>query len=130
MTGHEILLTLRLRGQKPSDVFVMVLDTEPVKRGFHGCRGLDQLRGLPEIDISSSDVPNLLDLRCLRGCGFTFCGCDAQRRAVANRVRDFRTSEILAVADGSIIVGNPSHKHDFSSDDTDFADTTPTRNRP
>ena len=69
MTGHEILLTLRLRGQKPSDVFVMVLDTEPVKRGFMAAEDSINCGGFPEIDISSSDVPNLLDLRCLRGAG-------------------------------------------------------------
>ncbi|CCJ51962.1 hypothetical protein [Bordetella bronchiseptica] len=108
MTGHEILLTLRLRGQKPSDVFVMVLDTEPVKRGFMAAEDSINCGGFPEIDISSSDVPNLLDLRCLRGVRVHVCGCDAQRvRAVANRVRDFEPSEILAVADGSIIRWKP-----------------------
>ena len=114
MTGHEILLTLRLRGQKPSDVFVMVLDTEPVKRGFMAAEDSINCGGFPEIDISSSDVPNLLDLRCLRGCGFTFAA--ATRSASGLWRTAFETSnppKSWPSLTAPSSVGNPSHEHDF-----------------
>lgn len=105
MTGHQALLQLRLRGQKPSDVFVMVLDTEPVKRGFMAA---DQ--SMAEIDIGPSDEPKLLDLRAIRGCRVHVSGPNEARvRAVANRARQFEPTEILAAGfpGGSILRWRP-----------------------
>lgn len=108
MNGQIALLAMRKRGQRPSDVFVLVLDAEPQQRGFMAADEAINCGGFPEIDISPSDVTNLLDLRCLRGVRVHICGCDAQRvRAVANHVREFEPSEILAVADGNILRWKP-----------------------
>ncbi|MFY2599441.1 hypothetical protein ACOTHJ_21290 [Achromobacter xylosoxidans] len=108
MNGQIAVLAMRKRGQRPSDVFVLVLDAEPTARGFMAAEDSINCGGFPEIDISPTDVPSLLDLRCLRGVRVHVCGRNAQRvRAVANHVREFEPTEILAVADGAILRWKP-----------------------
>lgn len=108
MNGQIALLAMRKRRQRPTDVIVLVLDAEPPQRGFMAAEEAISCGGFPEIDISPCDVPSLLDLRCLRGVRVHICGRDAQRvRALANHVRDFEPSEIIAVADGNILRWKP-----------------------
>lgn len=108
MTGDKALTRARLEGQTPADVFVVVLDTEPAKRGFVAAEESLELTGIPEIDIAPRDVPGTLDLRCIRGVRVHVCGEDGRRvRAVASRARLFQPAEILAAVDGAILRWRP-----------------------
>lgn len=108
MTGDKALTRARLLGFTPADVFVVVLDDQPARRGFLDAEQSLDLTGQPEIDIAPADIPGTLDLRCIRGVRVHVCGMDSRRvRAVASRARTFQPSEILAVADGAILRWRP-----------------------
>lgn len=104
MRGQESILNLRLHGTKPSAVFVYVLDREPT-RGAYDAEAAISNAMFPEIEIGASEVPGLLDLRCLRGVRVHVVGLDQARvRAVARRAVEFSPSQVIACgADGLII---------------------------
>jgi hypothetical protein len=108
MTGNKALTRARLQGFTPAEIFVVVLPTEPAKRGFLAAEESLELTGVPEIDVGPGDIPGTLDLRCVRGARVHVCGEDGRRvRAVASRARTFQPSEILAAVDGAIIRWRP-----------------------
>ncbi|ARP90304.1 hypothetical protein CAL14_08405 [Bordetella genomosp. 9] len=108
MTGDKALIRARLQGFTPADVFVVVLDVEPSKRGFRAAEESLELTGIPEIDVGPKDIPGTLDLRCIRGARVHVCGEDSRRvRAVASRARLFQPAEILAAVDGAILRWRP-----------------------
>lgn len=104
MIGHDALLHLRLNGIRPSAVFVYVLDREPM-RGPYDAESAIGNGGFPEIEIGASEVPGLLDLRCLRDTRVHVVGEDEPRvRSVARRAVEFSPSQVIACsADGPII---------------------------
>lgn len=100
MTGQNSIIGLRLRGYSPSDVWVVVLDTEP--RYFEGTHPENLLSSgfLAQIDVLPTDNPATLDFRCLHGLRAHVVGDNHRRvRAVFNRIQQFDPAEILAVTD-------------------------------
>lgn len=104
MRGQESILKLRLQGTRPDAVFVYVLDREPTRGRYDAEHAIDNAM-FPEIDIGVSDVPGLLDLRCLRDTRVHVVGLDEQRvRSVARRVVEFSPNQVVCCgADGPII---------------------------
>lgn len=104
MRGHESILNLRLHNTKPEVVFVYVLNREPT-RGRHDSESAIKNGFFPEIEIGASEIPGLLDLRCLRGTRVHVVGEDESRvRSVARRAVEFLPSQVIACgADGPII---------------------------
>lgn len=104
MTGQQAILKLRMQGVRPEAVFVHVLDREPIRGPYDAEHAIDNAM-FPEIDIGVSDVPGLLDLRCLRDTRVHVVGLDEQRvRSVARRATEFSPNQVIACgADGPII---------------------------
>lgn len=104
MRGRESILKLRLHGTRPDVVFIYVLDREPT-RGRYDAESAIANSMFPEIDIGASELPGLLDLRCLRGTRVHVVGEDESRvRAVARRAVEFSPSRVICCgADGPII---------------------------
>jgi hypothetical protein len=100
MNGQNAIISLRLRGYAPSDVWVMALDAEP--QYFEATHPENLLANgfLAEIDVLPTDNPATLDFRCLRGLTAHVVGENPRRvRALFNRIQQFEPAQVLAVTD-------------------------------
>ena len=73
MTGHQPLLSMRLRGQHPP--FLWVQTSLPANRDW------DRYGEHPEVGIGEGDYPELLDLRFAMGLTVIVDGSDPKRVA-------------------------------------------------
>lgn len=97
MIGHETLIALRMKGYKPSSVFVSILRGNPDYTVFTHPDMVMSLGGQPEIDLGPDDSPSTADFRCVVGLPVHLVGEDETRvLSVADRVIKFRPLWLLA----------------------------------
>lgn len=97
MIGHETLIALRMKGYKPSSVFVNILPDGQDYTVFTHPDMVMSMGGQPEIDLGPDDSPRTADFRCVVGLPVHLTGTDEARvLAVADRVIQFRPSMLLA----------------------------------
>lgn len=97
MIGHETLVALRMRGYKPSSVFVSILRFDPSYTVFSHPDMVMSLGGQPEIDLGPEDSPRTADFRCLIGLPVHVVGEDETRvLAVSDRAIQFRPAWLIA----------------------------------
>jgi len=95
--GHETLIALRMKGYKPSSVFVSILPANQDYTVFTHPDMVMSLGGPPEIDLGPDDSPKTADFRCLIGLPVHVVGTDETRTlAVADRAIQFRPLWLLA----------------------------------
>lgn len=111
MRGHEPILDMRRRGQKPALVF---LDTIPDRSPSQLWREWPEVQpAIPTVWVQDDDAVHLLDLRFLVGLPVVITGTDAARvdalqaaaleagavRVVSNVVAFNPDAEILSITD-------------------------------
>lgn len=102
MKGQQALIALRMRGYKPTNVFVTVLDAEQRYSVYTHPDMSMSLGGFPEIDIEPTDKPATADFRFLAGLCVHINGLDAKRvKAFYDRILAFSPAEVIASANNS-----------------------------
>lgn len=99
MIGHQTLLQSRLRGRMPRCVSIYLLAAKPDDLGgiCNPEKSLE-LGQLPSILIMDSDVPDALDLRCVRGMLVMLHGASTWSRLISvfDRLMDFDPRQVVA----------------------------------
>lgn len=97
MTGHEPLLTMRFAGYKPKTVYLVLVEERAEYGTFTHPNMAIELGGAPTIVIDPEDIPQALDLRCLRGLIVQIAGLNEARTVeTLKRVVEFEPLKAIA----------------------------------
>lgn len=109
MIGHQSLLAARMAGKMPRCVSIYILQDRPDDLGgiCSPEKSLD-LGCLPSILVTANDVPDALDLRCVRGMLVMLHSSVSWSRCVSvfDRLMDFDPGQVVAtgIRDGKRVM--------------------------
>ncbi len=114
MIGHQSLLSLRMAGMRPSDVWIVCLAEHPAYGQFTHPEaqieyfGLGQYRGYPTIHVLDEEPAAALDLRCVIGTMVHICSTTRERGlAVLDRVSQFSPRKAIAAGSWGMVGFKP-----------------------
>ena len=114
MIGHQTLITARMSGHRPTDVWLVCIRAEQRYGQYtHPDAQLEPRAGghwvgHPEIHIHDHENAGALDLRCVVGLVVHVCAASRERGLqVLRRVAEFSPAKALAAGDWDIVGWKP-----------------------